>query len=193
MFDETLKLAKQGDDRAIERLLVPYLPALTAFVRLRLLPRVAKRESPADIVQSVCREVISDLSSIRAVDEEGFRSWLFSVTFNKVRNKHAFHHASKRNVVQDLSGSFDFGVGEEVLLSSYGRAVTPSQDAAASEEIARIEAAFALLPVDYRDVLLHVGIAGLSYAEAGRLLEKTENAIRQLVHRARARLATLLD
>jgi len=193
MFEETLARAKKGNNQAIERLLVPYLPALTAFVRLRLNPRVAKHESPADVVQSVCREVISDLSKVRATDEGGFRAWLFSVTFNKVRKKHEFHHADKRNVRQDLSGSFDFGIGEEVLLSSYGRAATPSQDAAASEEIARIEAAFAQLPTDYSNVLLHVGIAGLSYAEAGRLLEKTEDSVRQLVHRARARLATLLD
>ena len=55
------------------------------------------------------------------------------------------------------------------------------------------EGAFDRLPQDYRDALLHVGIAGLSYAEAGQIMQRTADSIRKLVHRARARLATLLD
>lgn len=193
MFEDTLKSAKSGDEAAIGKLLLPFLPALTAFVRLRLHPQVTQRESPADVVQSICREVLDDLPQVRATEEVAFRSWLFSVAWNKVRNKHAYHNAEKRDIGKDLSGSVDYGMGEAAILASYGKAVTPSRDMAAGEEVARIEAAFGQLPELYRDVLLNVSIAGLSYAEAGRIAGKSEDAVRQLVHRARARLATLLD
>lgn len=192
-FEDALERAKDGDDAAIERLLAPFFPALTAFIRLRLHPGVSRRESPSDLLQSVCREVLVDLPTLRARDEAGFRSWLFSVARNKVRNKHAHHHADKRNVGRDLQGSVDRVVEDQALLATYHQTVTPSQDVAAREEIERIEAAFRQLPDDYHEVLLHVGIAGLTYAEAGRQMGRSEDSVRQLVHRARARLATLLD
>lgn len=192
-FSDLLKRAKGGDGGAVEKLLLPHLPALSAFVRLRISDGVVRRESTADIVQSVCRDALGDLPSVRANDEDGFRAWLFAVVHNKLRNKEDYHRAAKRDLQREQGSHFDAAGRDVQLLWAYGRAVSPSQDAAASEEVARIEAAFDRLPDSYRDVLLHVGIGGLSYRESSRLLGRSEDSVRQLVHRARARLATLLD
>jgi len=192
-FQRTLERAQTGDGAAIDALLAPFLPAVNAFVRLKLNDRVARRESSGDLVQSICRDAIRGLGSVRAADEAGFRSWLFGVVNHKLHNKHAFHRAAKRDVTRDERGALDSPVAEEALLRTYAREATPSQDAATTEEIERIECAIDRLPEAYREVILHVGIAGLSYREAGRLLEKGEDSVRQLIHRARARLATLLD
>lgn len=192
-FLDLLNRAKGGDGRAVEKLLLPHLPALNAFVRLRISDGVVRRESTADIVQSVCRDALGDLPSVRAIDEDGFRAWLFAVVHNKLRNKEDYHRAAKRDLQREQGALADASGNQAQLLGLYGRAVSPSQDAAASEEIARIERAFDQLPDAYRDVLLHVGIGGLSYGESSRLLGRSEDSVRQLVHRARARLATLLD
>jgi len=192
MFQDLMQRAKGGEASAIEELLLPFLPALNAFVRSRMSKGIMRRESSEDVVQSVCREVIGDLHSVRAEDQEGFRSWLFGVVHNKLRSKESFHRAAKRDVGNELRGTLGGADPEEVLLA-YGAAATPSQDAAAQEEIARIEAAFEHLSDDHSDVLRLVAIAGLTYSEAGRVLGRSEDAVRQLVHRARAKLATLLD
>ena len=55
--------AAQRQDRAsIEKLLVRHLPGLEAFVRLRMGPALRGMLTAPDLVQSVCREVLEDLS-----------------------------------------------------------------------------------------------------------------------------------
>ena len=54
--------ASSGDRGALLELLERYLPELRAFIRLRTGPRLLARETPDDLVQSVCREVIGNLS-----------------------------------------------------------------------------------------------------------------------------------
>lgn len=155
-------------------------------------PAIARRESPEDLVQSVCREVAGSLGAIRAEDEVGFRSWLFGVMHNKLRSKESFHRAHRRDVGYERHASIG-GTRIEDVLDLYRAATTPSQDAVALEEVARIEAAFRSLPEPHGDALRLVTVAGLSYAEAGTILGRSQDSVRQLVHRARARLATLLD
>lgn len=191
-FAETLAQARGGDSDAFEELISPQLGPLTAYVRLRLNDQVARRESTADIVQSVCREVLLDLGTMRATTEAGFRAWLYGVVANKLADKHDFHRAARRDVGREISPGQRVP-GDVPLLEVYGRVATPSRDVAAQEELARIEAAFDELPEHYRDVLLMVSIAGLSYAETATATGRSEDSVRQVTHRARARLATLLD
>ena len=48
-----------GDGAAMEQLIAQHLPRLRAFVRLRLGPQLAAKESASDIVQSACRDVLA--------------------------------------------------------------------------------------------------------------------------------------
>ncbi len=54
-------------------------------------------------------------------------------------------------------------------------------------------AAIAALPEAFRDALVAVDVAGLSYAEAGRLLGAKEATITSRLFRARARVATGME
>jgi RNA polymerase sigma-70 factor, ECF subfamily len=56
-------------------------------------------------------------------------------------------------------------------------------------EVREVFAAIASLPGDLRDALVAVDVAGLSYAEAGRLLGAKEATITTRLHRARSRVA----
>ncbi|MEZ6194563.1 MAG: RNA polymerase sigma factor [Planctomycetota bacterium] len=190
-FEDLLAKARDGKREAIEALLAPQLGALTAFVRLRIDGGIARRESAADVVQSVCREVLGDLESLRARDERGFRAWLFALVANKLSSKRDWHRAARRDVRRELA--LDAAIGPAPLLGAYSRAATPSRAAEAKEEVARIEDAFDRLPEHYRDVLVLVSIAELSYAETAAVLDRSEDSVRQITHRARARLATLLE
>ena len=52
--------------------------------------------------------------------------------------------------------------------------------------------AIAELPDDFRDALVAVDVAGLSYREAARALRTREATITSRLHRARQRVATAL-
>jgi len=68
-------------------------------------------------------------------------------------------------------------------------AMRPEQAAGARE----VFAAIAALPEHFRDALVAVDVAGLSYGEAGRLLDVPEATIASRLHRARAHVAARMD
>jgi len=59
------------------------------------------------------------------------------------------------------------------LLACYRAFHTPSQQAAAREELERVEAAFDRLPPDHRQVIVMAKILGLSHAEIGAELGRS--------------------
>jgi RNA polymerase sigma-70 factor, ECF subfamily len=78
-------------------------------------------------------------------------------------------------------------------LVSIADAREPVDAAAASRpaemaEVREVFRAIAGLPPDLRDALVAVDVAGLSYAEAGRLLKAKEATITTRLHRARRRV-----
>ena len=192
-YTARLHRARSGDRSALEELLVPELPRLLAYVRLRAGDKLASRETPEDLVQSVCREVVRDITSVKADSEEGFRAWLIGVAGNKLNAKRRFHEAAKRSKEQPGFWDDHTSVEPDELLGCYSLLVTPSREVAVEEELRRIESAFAALPENYRQVLLLVGVGGLSHEAAAGELGGTVESIKQLTYRARARFATLLD
>lgn len=189
-FTDTLDRARDGDREALQELLDPHLPALTAFVRLRS-GFLERRESCDDIVQSVCRHVMERLGAVRERNAESFRNWLFAAALNLLADKRDFHRAERRDVFRERP-LVDSRVEESEVVRCYMDLHTPSQDAAAREEVRRFEAAFAKLPPDYRDVLVLAKVVGLPHGEVAARLGRSDAAVRQLLCRARARLATLL-
>ena len=162
-------------------------------MRLHLADAVARRESSADIVQSVCGDVLDDIAGFRSGSEVAFKAWLFRAVSNKLANKSAYHRAARRDVRRERATPINTVVEESALLAGYRAVSSPTRDAAVTEEIEHFERAFDAMPDDYRAVILHVSIAGLAYRDAATIMGRTEDAVRQLLHRARARLATLLD
>jgi RNA polymerase sigma-70 factor (ECF subfamily) len=68
-----------------------------------------------------------------------------------------------------------------------------SADPAQTVETREIYATIAMLPDDFRDVLIAIDVVGLSYQEAATALGQREGTITSRLHRARQRFADLLD
>ena len=66
-------------------------------------------------------------------------------------------------------------------------------DPAAAAEVREVHAAIAELPEEFRDVLVAVDVAGLSYREAAQALKLPEGTVTSRLFRARDRLARRLD
>ena len=137
--------AARQDRGAIQQLLVRHLPGLEAFVRLRMGPGLRRKATPPDLVQSVCREVLEDLTAFEFRGEAPFRHWLFTRAENKLKEKHRYHGAEMRSSAREQAmpdGSS--------FLPAYQTLCTPSREVEVKEAVARIEAAFDQLPDYYR-------------------------------------------
>ena len=66
-------------------------------------------------------------------------------------------------------------------------------DPQAAYEAAELYAAVAALPDDFRDVLVAVDVAGLSYKEAARALRIPEGTVMSRLHRGRRQVVRALD
>ena len=188
----------RGDRLAAEALLERYLPSLRAFVRLRFDDRARRREGHSDVVQSVCREVLAHMDRFRYPSEGAFKRWLFATAQRTLANHAKFHRAEKRDLGHEARFGSDEGDGGDAdgdarILACYASFSTPSHRLEVREQLERIEGAFAKLPAEYREIITLAHVAGLSRAEIAEEMGRSEGAVRVLLHRALARVSSLLE
>ena len=178
---------------AFDALLERHLADLQRFVRPRIGRLIRARESSGDVVQSICRGVLDDAAQFEYRGEAGFRRWLFRRAERKIVDKGRFYGRDKRNVRVEVPlrpANPDRSEDRDDLPHTL---TTPSHHAAAREELEQLEAAFQALPEDYREVLVLSRLVGLPHASIASSLGRSEGAVRKLLSRAKARLATLMD
>ena len=185
--------AARGERAALDRLLELYLPELEAFVARRAGKPVREHESAADIVQSVCREVLQHAERFRHPSEVAFKQWLYTTALRKISSRVDFYRAQKRDLgrVENFApGSVDEAASR--VFDFYASLSSPSRHLMLQEEVVRIESAFAQLSDEQRLVITMAHVQGLSRVEIGERLGKSEGAVRVLLHRALARVSELL-
>ena len=177
------------DPAAIEALLLRHLPGLHGWLRLRMGSQLLARETPEDLVQSVAREVLADLGGFEWRGEAAFRHWLYLKAQHKLVDKARFVGAEQRSPAREreLASAHTDG-----LPSGFANPFTPSQDLQSREEVARIERAFAELPADYQEAISLQRLCGMGYGEIASRMQRSEGAVRNLVHRGLSRLALRL-
>ena len=158
---------------------------LRAFAERRLGGLVRERESPSDIVQSAAREVLKACRrhGLRALGALAFR--MYRQIASKVVDRHRHHAAAKRLPPGSVRADSQLG---EVLV----RRRSPLQKMVLEEDLRRLTAALAELPLHYRDVIVWAHIDGLPHAEIARRLGRSEDASKMLLLRAMTRIATVL-
>lgn len=181
--------ARRGHAPSIETLLERNLSGLHAFLRLQAGGVVRAKESCADLVQSVCREVLQDIDDFEFRGEAAFRHWLFTAARRKIVDKHRFYNREKREAAREVSPA---AASDAAVLATYRTFCTPSRQAIVREELAGVERAFDELRPEHREVITLSRIVGLSHKEIAERLGRSEEATRQLLARAMARLGTLL-
>jgi RNA polymerase sigma-70 factor, ECF subfamily len=188
--EELLEQMGQGDARAVESLLLRHLPGLRAYIRLRLGKPIRDRESSCDVVQSVARDVLEHADRFQHGGESGFKRWLYKTAQRKIAKKATYWQAEKRDARRDDAEKNT--IGDEDVLGCYRTFCTPSRHAIAREELHTVERAFDMLPEDYREVILLARVMGLSRAEIGEQLSRSEGAVRVLLSRALAQFTAVL-
>ena len=170
-------------------LLARYVPRLTAFVRVRMGTLLRSREASADLVQSVCHELLQRRERFTIKDERTFAHWLFELAERKVQDRIRYHRAEKRTPLRECLAR-----GEDVGLDGLEQTsfADPVHQAELSEWLQRFQGAFERLPTQYRDVIMLSRFAGLKNPEIAKRLGRSTEAVTQALSRALARLSSLL-
>jgi RNA polymerase sigma-70 factor, ECF subfamily len=193
---QLIEAAAQGDVGAVDQLLDRHLPGLRAFIRLRMGPTIRARESCSDLAQSVCREVLQHLERFQYPGENGFKHWLYATALRKISNRQEFYTAGKRDAHREVrieTAGESAVEADRHLAAAYQNVMSPSRELLAAEYVRHIETAFDALPDEYRDVIMLSKVVGLPRAEVAVEMKRTEDSVRNLLHRALARLAEILE
>jgi RNA polymerase sigma-70 factor (ECF subfamily) len=104
----------------------------------------------------------------------------------KLADRAEHWRAGKRDVGRERGGL------DEQELRGFASIYTPSGQAAAREELQRLEHAFGKLAQEKQDVVLMARLMGMSHAQIAQELGKTEVAVRSILSRALAELSAFL-
>jgi RNA polymerase sigma-70 factor (ECF subfamily) len=175
---ELVMLALAGRDAAFGEIVRRHRDMLYRLVH----HNVADADEALDLVQETF------LSAHRALarydSERPLRSWLAAIAINKCRDW------ARRRAVRRLF-AFALPIDEAVEIATD----LPGQDetAADRQQLDRVARAIAALPAALREVIVLRGVEGLSQAETAAILGITGKAVETRLHRARAKLAELID
>ena len=148
------------------------------------------KESVADLAQSVCREVLQSLDGFEYRGLPPFRKWLFQKALTKIQQRQRYYLADKRHPAREQAVPGESGDGLAAMDASF---CTPSQVAIKNEDLDRLDAAFAELPEEHRQVITLSRLFGYAHSEIAAEMGRSEGAVRVLLHRALARLAWVMD
>ena len=136
------------------------------------------REDAEDLVQDTYARVLARPRTVRREDDLGYLLRALRNTFISKRRAAA---ARPRRAAGEL----------EMLDPPDPR--TAAAEPAKAAEAREVFTAIAALPPDYRDALVAIDVAGLSYAEAAKALKTAEGTITSRLYRARSQVATALS
>ena len=162
---ELVALAKR-DDAAFGTLYERYLQKMYSYIYYR----TGNHQDAEDLSARAFQRAFTHIGSY---EERGlpFRAWLYRIAHNLVANWH--RDKSKRTIIT-LDDYTTHGIQHDAL---------PEQLAAASDELAQLMAAVRRLPEDRQQLLLLKFLEQLPNAEIGRIMGRSEGAIKSLYHR----------
>lgn len=184
---------RPDDDAAppLEDLLERHLADLNLYVRRNMDRALAQRESCADLVQSICREVLQSRDKFRYVGDAAFRRWLLQIALHKLIDRRGFYRAVRRENGQRIADLSSVWQVEELakLAKTLG---SPSGEAMMREEVQRLGRALEQLTDADRTIIRLIHIEGLTHTDVSSRLGCTETQSRSRLFRSLVRLSSSL-
>jgi RNA polymerase sigma-70 factor (ECF subfamily) len=171
--DELIVRARRGDTAAFGDLYERHLNTIYRYV----LYRVSDVAEAEDLTETTFLKAWEALADYRLRDVP-FNAWLYRIAHNVIVDQH-------RTRKETLSLDQHIEIRDETA--------SPEDRLGWHESVESLTLALQQLPPAYQQVLALRFISGLSHAETGRVLGRSEEAVRVLQHRALSALRTLLD
>jgi RNA polymerase sigma factor (sigma-70 family) len=176
---ELLRLAKQGEPRAMEQLMSRYLPRLQRWARGRLPMHARSLLDTADLVQETLLRVMEGLDRIEVRGPGGFQAYVRQAVLNRIKDE--VRWAGRRPGPADVPESLP------------DRSPSPLENAIGAEVLDRYEAGMTRLDEEDRQ-LLHLRIElDFDYQEIAAMTGRpSRDAARMAIQRALSRLADVM-
>jgi RNA polymerase sigma-70 factor (ECF subfamily) len=178
-----VRACQRGERGALDEL----IRATYADVYRLALRMLADPDEAADATQEVFIRVMRSVVGFRG--DAAFGTWLHRVTVNVCLT--SLRKRSKARETGLVAGRTPFAMPDDVAAIA-GEDALPDDRAATADLARRSEAALATLPEESRAVVVLRDLEGLSTKEVADLLGVTETVVKVRLHRAHARLRTLV-
>ena len=167
--------ARAGDSHALGQLYDTYRDRVARFATGRLGDPEKAEDVTSETFEAVCR----NLRSYRAGTD--FEAWLFTIAHRRVADHFRRRYRRHEVTLDEASSPADGGQAlPGILLAVAG----PEEAVLAAERRAEVAGAFRRLRPDQQEVLALRVLGGLSAAQVGEVLGKSEGAVRVAQHRA---------
>jgi len=192
--NDLLAKARRGDSNALGCLLQRYGPYLKLLAQRRLDQRLQARIDPADVVQQTFLEAQRDLAQFRGRTESELMAWLRTIldhNIAQVVQKHLL--AQKRDATRERSLNDSRQGGGPLASRLPAEQSSPSQRAMRGESAVRLALAMSALPEAQQEAIRLRHLEGLSLAEIGQRMQRSELAVAGLLKRGLRGLRTQLE
>lgn len=185
----TLERAREGDESAFEEIVLAFQDAV--FSKIYYMTH--DRTLAEDLSQETFLRVYLGLSSFRG--ESKLRTWIYRISVNVVLHHFEKMNAQKRrgHVVSIHGGSSGADGGERQTIDLADQRNLPDEIAVNRERRAKILAAVAELPEEFRLVLALRELEKQSYQEIGASLDLPMGTVKSKIFRARQILQEKLE
>jgi RNA polymerase sigma-70 factor (ECF subfamily) len=190
---ETLHLlarVRQGDQQALEELIVRHRHALRRFVELRLDARLNPRLDPSDVVQEAQLEVARRIHDYLERQPMPFWLWLHRTTYEElIRLRRVHVEAGRRSIEREvaLPDASSILLARKLFAGNW-----PGQQLVDDEIRARVQQALAKLDDIDREVLQLRAFEGLENEEVAQVLGLERGTASKRYGRALLRLRQAL-
>ena len=174
--------ASAGEAAALATLLLDHEQQLLNYVSRRLPLAVKSLVDPEDIVQETSYEACRMIGGFAPQGPDSFQRWLFRIANLRIKAAIQKFRSRRTHVVSS-------GIAEDASilsaleqLATYRR--TPSASAAMHEFAATVERSLYRLIPDYREVIVHRYLNGLSVEETADRMKRNSDKIYVLCSRA---------
>ena len=191
--EQWLRAARAGSREALGQALEACRAYLLLIARQELDPELQAKGSASDLVQETFLEAQRDFDGFHGTSEDELLAWLRRLLLNNIANfRRRYRDTAKRQATVEVSldagGSSDHWA--EALVAD---APPPGDDLLAQERAEAVRQALARLADEHRQVLLLRYQEECSFAEIGRLMQRSDNAAQKLFARALERLREELE
>ena len=193
--DGLLRRVQDGDEAALEELLVRHRARLRRVIDLRMDPRLAARLDPSDVLQEALADAARRLPDYAHRPPCPLYPWLRRITLDRLVDLHRRHvQAQRRSVAREERWGMQLPEGSTVLLAErLAASGTSVAGRLVRQELhERVRGALGQLSSQEREVVIMRHLEQLPLTEVGQALGISAEAARSRYRRAVERLHNLL-
>jgi RNA polymerase sigma-70 factor (ECF subfamily) len=185
---ELARRLMDGDQSAFE----PFVEAIGSKVMQYTVLMCGQREDAEEVVQDTLLKIFGSFDQLR--EPERVKPWVFRIAKNfclMKRRKSVFAPEREISLDELMPERGGESAGRKIEIADWS--ALPEDKVLEAELKGRIGAALAELPHTYRSVVVLRDVEGLSTAETAEVLDLSEDAVKQRLHRGRLSLRKTLD